>query len=97
MNFSTQKTQTNSAPPNAYGGYGVGSTSKGYDGPGLGQTATGKAYSPYGAEQTTGWGGSGVPTSMGSNSSQQSTITNTVFNKSWQVVSGVAKGIGAAA
>ena len=34
---------------------------------------------------------------MGSESSQQSTITNTVVNASWQVVSGVAKGIGAAA
>lgn len=47
----------------------MGNSNKGYDGPGLGQTSSGKAYSPYGADQSPGWGGSAVPTSMGSESS----------------------------
>jgi hypothetical protein len=38
-----------------------------------------------------------VPSSMGSESAQGSTMTSTVVNASWSVVSGVAKGIGAAA
>ena len=76
----------------------MGSSSKGYDGPGLGSTTAGKVYSPY--EQSAnngGWGGA-IPTSMGSESiSNQSTITSSVVNKSWQVVSGIGKGLGAAA
>jgi len=41
--------------------------SKGYDGPGLGNTNSGKAYSPYNSGQEGSWGGGGsIPTSMGS-------------------------------
>jgi len=73
--------------PKTYDSYG--STSQGYGGGhGLGSTSAGKTYSPYGGDSES-WGGS-VPVSMGSVSGQ-------VASKGWDVVSGVAKGLGAAA
>jgi hypothetical protein len=43
--------------------------SKGYGGPGLGNTNAGKVYSPYDSGQGGSWGGGGsIPTSMGSES-----------------------------
>lgn len=93
---STQTTNNPSAPPGAYGNYGMGSTSKGYSGPGLGQTSTSKTYSPYSGVDE-GFTGGSAPTSMGSTSMGSmgsASLKSTAITNSWEVVT---KGIGAAA